>query len=476
MTDLVSRAVGGRIVDFNDEFFAEAENLLNPTEPVWKEGKYTDRGKWMDGWETRRRRDPGHDWCVIALGIPGIVERITLDTSHFTGNYPERFSLDGCSVSDDGDIVESRWVELVGPTDLKGDTANRFQVANSLRTTHVRLNIFPDGGVARLRIEGTPVPSIQDVCPTHPIDLLSSAVGGLPLDASNAHYSPISNMIRPSESAGMWDGWETRRRRGPGHDWASFRLGLPGEVELVVVDTTHFKGNAPGWVSIHFADDEGSWVEVVERHPVRPDTANDILIEEGVEASLIRLDIHPDGGVARLRAMGRPSDETIQRGVLRYLNTIPGDDVERFFRGACVTASWVHGMASARPYESVSQIIEQADRLFDGLNREEWLEAFAGHPRIGEKGDEVESREQAGTAGASKTLIDELKAVNSEYEERFGFTYIVYATGKSAGEMLEIARSRLSNEPARELEVAASAQREITRTRLRRLLCQDLTS
>ena len=150
MIDLLSEAVGGRVLACNDEFFAEAANLLQTIPPVWKEGVYTDRGKWMDGWETRRRRDPGHDWCVLALGVAGRVRSVTVDTSHFTGNYPESFSLEACGDGDDEGLETADWVEIVPRTALSGDSTASFDVDDPHRVTHVRLNIFPDGGVARL--------------------------------------------------------------------------------------------------------------------------------------------------------------------------------------------------------------------------------------------------------------------------------------------------------------------------------------
>jgi allantoicase len=152
MIDLVSERVGGRVVECNDEFFADASNLIKPAAPVWKEDTYTDRGKWMDGWETRRRREPGYDWCVLSLGIPGLIRRVSVDTSYFTGNYPEEFSLDA---SGGGEV----WSEVIPKTALQGDSVGVFDVAYSHRVTRIRLNIYPDGGIARLRVEGVPVRS-----------------------------------------------------------------------------------------------------------------------------------------------------------------------------------------------------------------------------------------------------------------------------------------------------------------------------
>jgi len=472
VTDLISAAVGGRVVAVNDEFFAEAVSLLNPAGPVWKEGEYTDRGKWMDGWETRRRREPGHDWCVIALGIPGRVKTVRMDTSYFTGNYPEAFSLEGCGVGSDDRLEEAVWVELIGKTPLTGDALVEFGVDDPHRVTHLRLNIFPDGGVARLRVEGDPIPAKDHVCPDQGrVDLVSSLVGGEALEASDLHYSPPSNMLRPTDPAGMWDGWETRRRRGPGHDWASFRLGLPGVIESVEIDTRHFKGNAPGWVSVQLSDDGESWHEVVTRAAVDPDTVNTVPLVGGARAGFLRLDVHPDGGVARLRLWGIPDPQTVESRRLEYLNALFDFEARRLFGAACGAPIWVGAMVAARPFASVEVVLTTADARFDLMGESDWLEAFASHPRIGERGDALAEREQAGTAAAPDPVLKALSEVNAAYEDRYRFTYIVYATGKTAEEMLEIARERLGNTREREIQIASEQQRAITRTRLRRMLC-----
>ncbi len=472
MTDLISEAVGGRIVGCNDEFFAAAENLLQTIEPVWREGVYTDSGKWMDGWETRRRREQGHDWCVIALGVPGRVRTVTVDTSYFTGNYPESFSLEACGVDADDRLEGVDWTEIIPVTSLSGDSVADFEVEDLHRVTHVRLNIFPDGGVARLRVDGNPIPAMTEVCPDEGgTDLASSLVGGEALEASDTHYSLPSNLLRPTDPAGMWDGWETKRRRGPGNDWAVFRLGLPGSVEALEVDTRYFRGNAPGWVSVQVSADGQTWDEVVDRAEVKPDAINLVTLERPHQAGLVRLDIHPDGGVARLRVRGRPDVEGASRLRLLYLNSLFDEEATRFFHTACASATWVERMVAGRVYADVDALLSAATRAFDDLGETEWLEAFAGHPRIGEHGDRLTDREQRGAADADASTLAALAEANRAYEERHGFTYIVYASGKTAMEMLEIARARLGNSREEEIANAAREQRAITETRLRHMLC-----
>ena len=465
MTDLISEAVGGRVVACNDEFFAEAKNLLQTSDPVWREGVYTDAGKWMDGWETRRRREPGHDWCVIALGIPGRVRSVTVDTSYFTGNYPESFSLEACGAGSDDRLESVTWEEIIPKTGLAGDAVATLDVADPRRVTHLRLNIYPDGGVARLRVDGDPIPMMDQVCPDEGgTDLASSLVGGVATDASDVHYSPPSNMLRPTEPAGMWDGWETKRRRGPGNDWATFRLGLPGLVESVEVDTRFFRGNSPGWVSIHLSEDGSAWSEVVTRAEMKADAVNIVDLVEPTHATHVRLDIHPDGGVARLRVRGTPDREGAGRLRLLYLNSLFDEEARRFFHTACASGTWLSSMMTGRPYSEIEAVIEKASTTFGTLGEDDWLEAFSGHPRIGERGDRVANREQRGATRADESVLAQLAEVNAAYEQAHGFTYIVYATGKTAEEMLAIARTRLGNTRVEEIANAAREQRAITET------------
>lgn len=426
----------------------------------------------MDGWETRRRRGEGHDWCVLALGIPGRIRRVTVDTSHFTGNHPEQFSLEGAGESS---LEEARWARIVPGTRLAGDTTATFDVADGHRVELVRFNIYPDGGVARLRIEGQPIPGMELVCPDTSVDLAAASVGGEVVAASDTHYSQPSNCLRPGPSAGMWDGWETRRRRDGGHDWVVVRLGMPGVVEGLVVDTTHFKGNAPGGVSAELSGDGREWRRVVDRVAIAADSGNRIDVSDGSPAGFVRLSIHPDGGVARLRVLGRPEPITAQARCIEYLNSLFDAPARSFFHTACASTTWASAMVAGRPFSDVEAVLSSAGAFFDDLSEDDWLEAFAAHPRIGEGGDAVSNQEQAGAASASRETIRELIQVNRAYEGKYGFTYIVYATGKTADEMLEIARERLGNPRDVEVATAAAEQRKITSTRLRRMLCREST-
>ncbi|HEX4640954.1 MAG TPA: allantoicase, partial [Chthoniobacterales bacterium] len=252
LVDLAAERVGGKALFANDEFFAEKENLLKSGRGIFIADKYTDRGKWMDGWETRRRRTPGHDWCVVQLGLRGVIKQVDIDTNHFLGNHPPFASLDAvCLANGLPDEIESlAGTPILNKSPLNPGSQNLFAIASEQTWTHVRLNIFPDGGVARFRVYGIVVPDWSRVKPGELVDLAAVENGGVPLACSDMFFSSMNNLIMPGRSENMGDGWETRRRRGPGHDWIILKLGLPGTIRKIEVDTNHFKGNYPDMCSI----------------------------------------------------------------------------------------------------------------------------------------------------------------------------------------------------------------------------------
>jgi allantoicase len=316
LTDLANIRLGGAVLAANDEFFAEKENLLKPGKPEWKEGLYNDRGKWMDGWETRRRRTPGHDWAIIRLGAPGLVRGVVIDTAFFTGNYPEKASIDACALGDNASVEgilsgAVHWDSLLPQTNLKGDAVNEFEIkGQKRRVTHLRLNIFPDGGVARLRVHGEVVPD-ADVF-TREVDLAAMENGGFVVACSDKHYGHPQNLIQPGRSTHMGDGWETKRRRGPGHDWSVVKLARRGTITRIELDTDHYKGNSPGTCMLEYADagdgdlnpDKAAWKELLPDTPLEPHTRHKWYEFDSQPATHVRLNIYPDGGVARLRLFG----------------------------------------------------------------------------------------------------------------------------------------------------------------------------
>ena len=312
LADLASARVGGKAIATNDDFFAPKSNLVKAEPAIFIPGKYTTRGKWMDGWESRRRRTPGHDWCVVQLGMRGRIRGLDVDTSFFTGNYPTHCSIDAM----DGG---REWTEILPKTPLQGDSHNFIPIDNDRPWSKLRLNIYPDGGVARLRVYGDVLVDWAKVAKSkRVVDLAAIWNGGLVVAASDVHYGAKDNMLMPGRAKNMGDGWETKRRRGPGHDWAIVRLGTSATLSKIEIDTNHFKGNYPDSAAIEgclqpgaSVDDlqRASWIEVLPQTKLRAHHRHYFstqLTERG-PVSHLRLNIFPDGGVSRFRVHGTPA-------------------------------------------------------------------------------------------------------------------------------------------------------------------------
>ncbi|XP_023808468.1 probable allantoicase isoform X2 [Oryzias latipes] len=367
--DLACEAVGGKVIFATDEWFAPAKNLLKKEPPQFKASAFTDFGKWMDGWETRRKRIPGHDWCIIQLGVPGSIYGFDVDTSFFTGNHSPHISIQGGCLDQmpaftlDGDrtgmaasssemaaaakLGSEAWPELVGVSPLQPGYSdcchNYFRTDFRGRVTHLRLNMLPDGGIARLRVYGVGLRDWSTVSTNQKVDLVALTNGGMCLGYSNAHFGHPRNMIGLGQAANMADGWETARRldrpkelkvnecgilQVPGYEWAVFRLGHPGVISSIEVDTTHFKGNFPdscrleaclltqeeerhliktSWNSV-------KWEELLPPQKLHPHCRHQYSAADLIQSrpfTHIRLVIRPDGGVSRLRLWGRPTQLTV---------------------------------------------------------------------------------------------------------------------------------------------------------------------
>nr|XP_057928118.1 allantoicase isoform X2 [Doryrhamphus excisus] len=359
--NLSCESVGAKVLFATDEWFAPAANLLKREPPQFIASAFTEFGKWMDGWETRRKRTPGHDWCVIQLGVPGLIYSVDVDTSFFTGNHPPHMSIQGACLEEpdlclEGDrtgmaasdsqlaaiakLGSEAWPDLVGLSELKPGYPDRchnyFLVHFPHRITHLRLNLYPDGGVARLRVFGVGQKDWSSVSSNQDIDLLSLTNGGVCLGFSDAHFGHPRNMIGVGRASNMADGWETARRldrpkklqvdqRGilqlPGHEWAVFRLGHVGVIRAVEVDTAHFKGNFPDSCKVEVCTltpeeeaqclatnwNSGKWRILLPTQKLRPDDNHMFNMDATHSpATHARLIIAPDGGVSRLRLWGRP--------------------------------------------------------------------------------------------------------------------------------------------------------------------------
>lgn len=315
LTNLADSRIGAQIVECSDDFFAEAKRMLQFEAPIFVEDKFDDHGKWMDGWETRRKRHAGYDWCIVKLGVAGKIKAIDIDTTFFTGNYPASASLEGC-YAPNGNTKEALWQPLLGNSILGPSQHHIFDVQNDAIFTHIRLNIFPDGGVARLRVYGDVQIQITDTDQT--LDLLALQNGGRVIAYSDAHFGHPRNLINPGRGVNMGDGWETKRRRAPGFDWCLLALGQAGKIEKIEIDTAHFKGNYPAQVSIQaiYIEDATDpqlipqsmfWPFLLEAQDMQMDHIhsylNEVLAHEKV--SHIRVNMIPDGGISRVRLWGK---------------------------------------------------------------------------------------------------------------------------------------------------------------------------
>jgi len=318
LPDLASRALGASVVHADDELFAARENLVTPGPPVHDPHAFGPRGKVYDGWETRRRRTPGNDSAIVRLGVRGAVSGVVVDTAWFTGNYPPRVSVHGVDLAGYPsleDLLAASWQPLVPVSEVEGDATNPFGVDGAPTCTHVRLTLHPDGGVARLRVHGRPLP--PSTLLTGTIDLAALENGGDVVDCSDAFYASARNLLMPGRPRTTGEGWETARRRGAGNDHVTVRLAGRGTVRRLVVDTSCFVGNAPAEVLVRgcVGEPDGDrapdgWVSLLPLRAVQPDTRH-VLTVDGDAATVpvdhVRLDVFPDGGLARLRVLGELS-------------------------------------------------------------------------------------------------------------------------------------------------------------------------
>ena len=479
--DLAARRLGGMVLEATDEFFAPKERLLEPTEPVFDPDGFDDRGKLMDGWETRRRRSDGHDACVIRLGVPGVIHEVIVDTTHFRGNAPSTCWLEGCLTDGHPPDDQTRWFSVLGETAVSPHGRHSFEPETLARVTHVRFAIAPDGGVARLRLHGRPLPDLREVAdPNGRLDLAAAANGGRAVGCSDEFFSSPHNLLMVGDARDMSDGWETRRRRGPGEDWAIIELATTASLDRIEVDTTHFKGNFPDRCIVEGLHAPGTepaalpaegWVELVPAASMQPHFRHRLDVRDDTPVSHIRVRVLPDGGIARLRAFGTVDEAGWRHHGLDQLNHAEQARAETDLLACCGSTAWAREVAARRPFRDPGHLAAAADEVWAGVDVDDHLEAFAAHPRIGERSAERwSSQEQAGAASAEDATLQALADGNRTYEERFGHVFLICATGKSADEMLVALRERLDNDPETERHVAAEEQRQITHLRLDKLL------
>jgi allantoicase len=364
LPDLAARSLGGAVIAANDEFFAAKENLvLDP--PAAAREEFGHKGKEYDGWETRRRRSPGHDWAIVRLGAPGIVAGVVVDTAFFTGNYPPRASVEGAAVEGyptAAEVEQADWQPLLPLSELAGDTANAFAVASDRRVTHVRLSIHPDGGVARLRVHGTAVPDPRPL-DAGPFDLAALENGGRVSAVSDEFYGRPAQLIAPGLARSMGEGWETARRRDRGNDWVEVTLACEGVVALAELDTSWFLGNAPGTASLIGVTGDGE-VTLLPRTRLQPDTRHRFVLPPVPGVSRVRLDVFPDGGMARLRLWGRPTPAGRAALGRRWFEALPDVQALEVLGAAGVPPSDAGRLVGGRPLSG--RLPEAVALLLDG--------------------------------------------------------------------------------------------------------------
>ena len=321
LLNLADARLGTVATYVTDDWFADVNRMLQSEPAIWREGVYDDNGKWMDGWESRRKRYEGYDYAIIKLGVAGVFKGVDIDTAYFTGNYPPSASIDACFSPDKEPDDSSVWETVLPAVSLKGNQNNLFSIDDPRPWTHVRLNIYPDGGVARLRLYGYPYKNWSVQNKNTLLDFASALNGARALACSDEHYGKMGNLLNPGRGVNMGDGWETARRRVPGNDWVIIALAHPCNVQEVLVDTHHFKGNYPDSCSIQAAYVEGGtdeqiatrslfWRELMPSQKLQMDSEHrftSVLNDLGC-ITHIKLNIFPDGGVSRLRIFGHLSD------------------------------------------------------------------------------------------------------------------------------------------------------------------------
>jgi allantoicase len=493
LTDLAAARFGGQTLSCSDDFFAEKENLIQSGRGIFIPDKYTEFGKWMDGWESRRKRTAGYDWCIVKLGASGKIHGVDIDTNHFLGNHPPFASIEACNLTEnatkgDPSVSDAIWTEILPKSPLNAGSQNFYAIENTETWTHLRLNIYPDGGVARLKVYGEVEKDWQAVKSDDLLDLAAATNGGKAIACNDEFFSKKDNINMPNRGANMGDGWETKRNRTPNNrDWLVLRLARKGRIQKILVDTCHFKGNYPDRCKL-----EGAVIAKENEHNLDGIVWTPILNEAKLQADFehiytseiltnepfthVRLTIFPDGGISRLRIFGFAETDVL---TVEELNKMDPSVCAAFLSKCCGAENWVQKMVAARPFPNRKAVFEAAENAWFSSKKSDWLEAFTHHPKIGD----VESLkkkfastavwasgEQGKVAAASMDVLEELKRYNDLYFNKFGFIFIVFATGKTADEMLAILKDRYKNDTVEEIVKAMMEQNKITKIRLEKLL------
>ena len=317
LIDLAQPRLGSKVIFRTDDFFASADRIIDPSAPVFKEGLFDKNGKWMDGWESRRKRTPGHDYLIIKLGKPGSISKVNVDTSHFNGNQPSMISIEACN-SKSNNIKNFKWKSLLGKKKTKANSHHIFKTSSKSVFTHIKLNIFPDGGVARLRLYGN-ISKEKNDFKNKTINLASLLDGASLIACNNEHFGKAENILAPGKAKNMGDGWETRRRRDKGFDWLILNS-IDGEkIDKIEISTHHFKGNFPSHCSLQAAyittkkssssivSGSNKWKTLMNKTMLKANkthTFRNVLMKND-KINFIKINIFPDGGISRFRIFGK---------------------------------------------------------------------------------------------------------------------------------------------------------------------------
>ena len=317
LIDLAQPRLGSKVIFRTDDFFAYADRIIDPSAPIFKEGLFDKNGKWMDGWESRRKRTPGHDYLIIKLGKPGSISKVNVDTSHFNGNQPSKISIEACN-SKSNNIKNFKWKSLLGKKKTKANSHHIFKTSSKSVFTHIKLNIFPDGGVARLRLYGN-ISKEKNDFKNKTINLASLLDGASVIACNNEHFGKAENILAPGKAKNMGDGWETRRRRDKGFDWLILNS-IDGEkIDKIEISTHHFKGNFPSHCSLQAAyittkkssssivSGSSKWKTLMNKTMLKANkthTFRNVLMKND-KINFIKINIFPDGGISRFRIFGK---------------------------------------------------------------------------------------------------------------------------------------------------------------------------
>ncbi|MBT3221011.1 MAG: allantoicase [Proteobacteria bacterium] len=479
--DLVARSNGGQLVVASDDFFAARENLIESGRGVHLPDRYSERGKWRDGWQTRQNHCAGHHWCIAEMALPGIVRGIDIDTNHFGPDSPLFASIDACcaepSASPAQLCEEENWQEILPQSPIKPNSHNLFGVVDSRLWTHIRLNIYPDGGVARLRVFGEGVFDAEQVPSGEPIDLLAAQNGGRALMSSDGFSARLNNLLSSNPAASSKDGWAPHRNRR-GEHFVIFALGTPGTLENIEVDTHHFANNCPRRCAIdglYWPDASAGmlyrsseWVEALTQKRISGHTQHNFthLAHEG-PFTHIRLRFDPDGGFSRLRLWGHPNrlHPSADR-LLGLLNNLTEDAAVSALQRSCGSPRWAQAVIDHRPFFSRTALLGIAENLWWKMSEADWKEAFSNEFAESSKWFEGEQR---GVKGSTDEATSALAEANQSYEAHFGYRFILCSADRTHEEILALLHQRLVNDPADEIRLAAAEQIKIVRTRLQNM-------